>query len=254
MKSKYYLSIFFKSALAAVVLSSAMFVSCVQSSNNDSGKSDSTLAQEIKDAGESVAVKKEDSKKEWKIFIDSILAAKSNKSYHSGDVSYSGLTFKITKRFNFDRYDDTYHYLDAERGEKIIWSDLTIKSKDKNPTLHGFGVYYLDADSSFVLIDVLNYRFYRWEDYGTYLGNYHDNTNDFAYKESIRFSLYGKISDDLLNKKIFVVTKKSPMFNRTEDRFGNPPVSYSSANGMLNKISAGFEWKENGYKFVARIN
>lgn len=229
-------------------------MSCVENDRNENGQSDTTLAQEIREASETINVKSDDSQKKWKTFIDSMLNAKSTKSYHTGDVSYSGLNFKITKRFNFDRYDDTYHYLDAERGEKIIWSDLTIKSKDKNPTLHGFGVYYLDTDSSFVLIDILNYRFYRWEDYATYLGNYHDNSNDFSYKESVRFSVYGKISDDLLNKKIFIITKKSPMFTRTEERFGNPPVSYSPADGMLNKISAGFEWKDNGYKFIARIN
>src|SRR5690606_2321252 len=156
-------------------------------------------------------------------------------------------------RFTFDRYDDTYHYKDAERGDKYITANITITSKTKDPMLHGFGLYCMDADSALNLVGMFSYRLFRWEDYGTYLGNYNDNKNDFAYSESIKFALGLSMPDSLLNKKLLVLTREKPFYTRTVNRYDTPPVSYISSGTMLNNISADYEWNENGYVKVAEI-
>jgi hypothetical protein len=77
------------------------------------------------------------------------------------------------------------------------------------------------------LLGTLEYRFVRWEDYATYLGNNADYGNDFAHTKTIRFSAGIQVSnDDINDKAVFLVIKKVNCFTRRNDRFGNPPVSY----------------------------
>ena len=69
-------------------------------------------------------------------------------------------------------------------------------------------------------------EFNRWEDYATYLGNYHDSHNDFAKVNSVKFKLGLQVSDEKLNKPYAIVLMKENVLARHYERFDNPPVSY----------------------------
>src|SRR5690606_18067036 len=230
-----------------VLLCAALIQSCVNTSQNKAeGEAQNTDSL-------TVQTNKFKKKQDWIHVLDSILKQKNSATYSSNGLTYRSLTFKKSNRFIFDRYDDTYHYSDTERGDKYITANITVSSETKDPLLHGFGLYYMDADSALNLIDMFKYRFFRWEDYGSYLGNYSDNKNDFAYSESIKFAIGVSISDTLLNKKLLVLTREKPFYSRTEARFNTPPVSYVSSTSLLNKITADYEWIENGYIKIAEI-
>lgn len=189
----------------------------------------------------------------WKFILDSLNKIPNKSKYKEGQNIYSGLSFKVGKTFTYDRYGDTYHYSTAERGDKYITSNVNIKSESKDPALHMFALYYLDSDSSLILVNAMEYRFQRWEDYGTYLGNYLDKNNDFAYSETVKFTLGTTIPENLLKNKLFIVSIKTPSFIRSVARFDNPPVSYSSNGKMVRRISKDFEWTENGYTLISII-
>ena len=69
-------------------------------------------------------------------------------------------------------------------------------------------------------------KFARWSDYGSYLGNYHDNINDFAKTSSVRFKLGCEVSEDVVRKPYALVLKKENTLTRNTEKFENPPVSY----------------------------
>ena len=186
--------------------------------------------------------------------LDSISSSPNRKSISFDATSYSGLDFKFSKKWISDRYSDSYMYSEAERGETYLTANITVTSKSKNPMLHEFGLYYLDKDSSLVLVNPMLYRFFRWEDYGTYLGNYNDNSNDFAHRESVKFTLGVSVSDEILNKKLFILTNKEPNLTRNVKRFENPPVSYVGNSSLLSKINRDYEYLDNGYIKVSKLN
>ena len=71
----------------------------------------------------------------------------------------------------------------------------------------------------------MDIEFYKWEDYGSYLGNEADYSNDFSRTQTIRFDVgYELKISDYKGKDIYLVaTRKGEMFKGT-DRLRNPPV------------------------------
>lgn len=160
---------------------------------------------------------------------------KEQKSIEQGDVTLTFSDIKIQSRWIFDRYGDRYHYIEAERGNKLLTSRLTIKSESNNPVLPPIHVYKLEG-GELVYLNTLSYKFYRWEDYGSYLGNNADYGNDFSRSASIRFSPGCQISeDDIKDHAIFLMVEKKNCVARKESRLDNPPVSYTT---QLCKLSS----------------
>lgn len=190
---------------------------------------------------------------EWPKLIDSVLRSPNRSSIETENTVYKGLAFKQSKTFTFDRYDDTYHYQTAERGDKFIISDVNVTSKVKDPELVPFGIYEIMPDSTLSLIKMMDYRLRRWEDYATYLGNYNDNTNDFSYSETVRFSIGGSVPDSIPNNKLIIVSSTLPSYSRRSNRFDTPPVSYSTSKTMSKRISKDFEWIDNHYIKVVTL-
>ncbi len=90
-------------------------------------------------------------------------------------VSLEPLKIKINsinsqQQWTFDRYGYEYRYRDARRGFKYVVADVSITSDVHNPQLPSIEVYKTYGDK-LSYIGTLHYEFYRWEDYGSYLGN-----------------------------------------------------------------------------------
>lgn len=92
------------------------------------------------------------------------------------------------------------------------------------------------TDGELHLLGILGYEFRRWEDYGSYLGNYADYKNDFSHSKTIPFSCGIELpADKLKNGTIYLALKKSTCFNRTKNKYGNPEVKYVKSNSCNTK-------------------
>ena len=144
-------------------------------------------------------------------------------------IGYNTVTFSnisIGKNYIHDSYEDRYFYNDADRGCKYISVLMTVKSDDHDPDIPQLAVYTINGDK-------MNFEgsfrteFNRWEDYSTYLGNYHDSHNDFAKVNTVRFKLGLQVSDEKLAKPYAIVLMKKNVLTRLYEQFRNPPVYYS---------------------------
>lgn len=149
-------------------------------------------------------------------------------------AKYSDLSFNA--RFVMDRYDNSYHYRDADRDTKyaIIGMTVTAGKGVNNPEMPGAALYWADG-ATLRKLGEFSIEFTRWESYATYLGNYSDSRNDFAKVQTIPFTLGVQISDEMARKRpLYVVATKDGCIGRGYGRFRNPPDFYSGACSALN--------------------
>lgn len=153
-------------------------------------------------------------------------AMKEQSNITDSPLSYNFRNIQLTKRWYFDRYGDRYHYRDSERGSKYITSNVTINSEIKDPALNPIYAFILE-NGVLRMIAQLTYEFYRWEDYGSYLGNSADYSNDFSRSSKITFSVGAQLEDDdSKDSPIFILMRKSNCIQRTENTYGRPAVKY----------------------------
>jgi hypothetical protein len=142
--------------------------------------------------------------------------------------------YNFTNQFDFDRYDDRYHYRESERGNKYLSFDVVISSEDKDPSLPLFYIYVLDAGNLTLISSSrgMDYEFYEWEDYGSYLGNDADYSNDFSRTKSIRFDIGEEVKvSDYKGKKVYLLMSKNNTAYRST-RIGNPEIYYTTLSSM----------------------
>ncbi len=150
-------------------------------------------------------------------------------------VKYGDLSLRFDKvwkgkRWSFDDYGSQYFLRDAQRGNSHIMTRVSVTSENNNPSLPPILVYQMD-NGELRLLGTLGYKFRRWKDYGSYLGNYADYGNDFAHSKTIPFNCGVELSnDDLKSGKIYVVLKKQACFNRTKVDYGNPEIAYRESS------------------------
>src|SRR5690554_4627485 len=163
-----------------------------------------------------------------------ILEPASNVRYGSLSLHFERVS--IGKRWSFDDYGHEYFLRDAQRGNKHVLARVSITSEVNDPTLPPILVYNMD-NGELNLLGTLGYKFRRWKDYGSYLGNYADYGNDFAHSKTIHFNCGLELSEDSLKSgTVFVVLKKQGCFNRVISNFGNPKVAYSEDSCNPKKI------------------
>lgn len=135
----------------------------------------------------------------------------------------------IRDRWVFDRHGTGQMYREAVRGSSHVVADVRIASDEHNPKLPQLAIYKVGASNErLVYVTTMIYRFYRWRDYGTYLGNNPDHGNDFAFTESIRFVAGASLRESVLESDVlFVLAEKNGCGVRQRDDFASPPISYA---------------------------
>ncbi|MBR2250392.1 MAG: hypothetical protein IJ844_07795 [Prevotella sp.] len=165
-------------------------------------------------------------------------------------VSFSNITTSST--FVFDSYGDSYRYRTADRGNVYITAVMSVTSSSKNPDLPTLAVYSINGDQM-NLEGIMDVRFARWRDYGHYLGNYPDYSNDFAKTSTIRFKLGKEVSSDVMKNPYAIVLKKYNGLSRKNDRYENPPVSYNGYIGYPYMLSLDDFTRDNAQYVVIKI-
>lgn len=172
-------------------------------------------------------------------------------------ISYDDLSLKFDKiwkgkRWSFDDYGHKYFLRDAERGNSHIMARVSITSENNNPTLPPILVYQMD-NGELKYLGTLGYKFRRWKDYGSYLGNYADYGNDFSHSKTIPFNCGVELSnDDLKNGTIYVILKKQGCFNRSKANYGSPEISYTESLCNPKRILK-VEDFENDYELLKKL-
>lgn len=163
----------------------------------------------------------------------------------------------VSKRFVFDRYGNSYHYLDADRDSRFISANLSVTAQKgiENPFLPGFALYAANGHE-LERIQTFRTRFQKWEDYATYLGNYHDSRNDFTKSQTVHFSIGAQVSDEHWAKRpLYIVVSDSGCLGREEESFRSPPVHYAgSCQSLERSLSLETILKGNAAKIVRRID
>jgi hypothetical protein len=158
-------------------------------------------------------------------------ALKTTPLVDAGGVKVSVGTPSFSKQFVFDRYDTSYRYRDADRDHKyvVIGLSATAAKGVSDPNLPGFALYWADG-KELRRVSEFDLQFVRWEDYATYLGNYHDSRNDFAKNATIPFTMGAHVTDrELAKRPLYVVATTMGCQSRSYERFRNPPVYYFGA-------------------------
>lgn len=128
-------------------------------------------------------------------------------------------------KFIFDRYDDHYRYQMANRGYKFISATMNIESSNNNPMLPQPAIYKISG-GQMTKVSSFMVRFYKWKNYGTYLGNNADYANDFSKAEKINFSIAAHVPSSTTSEAYAIVCKNKNELVRQYEQFENPPVSY----------------------------
>ncbi len=188
----------------------------------DEAKKATTLIAEI----EKIEIEKREAEERKKAL--GFKSIKENTSLEIGDVIIKFNSVNTASQWNFDNYGTEYRLRKAERDETYIVANVSISAESKDPSLPPISVYQI-SNGSLKLLGTMGYEFVRWKDYGSYLGNYADYGNDFAYTKTISFNCGLSVSQSIMDKDpVFVVVKKANCFNRTNNTYGNPPISYTA--------------------------
>lgn len=172
-------------------------------------------------------------------------------------VKYDDLSLKFDKiwkgkRWSFDDYGNQYFLRDAERGNSHIMARVSITSEKNNPLLPAILVYQMN-NGELKYLGTQGYKFRRWKDYGSYLGNHADYGNDFSHSKTIPFNCGIQLSnDDLKSGTIYVVLKKQGCFNRTKVDYGNPEIAYKESSCSSKRILK-VEDFDNDYVLLKKI-
>lgn len=128
----------------------------------------------------------------------------------------------IGNRFTFDAYGDEWFYRDADRGYKYVTMSMSVTSESRSPKIPEFAIYKIKGDEMYKE-GVFTTEYARWSDYGSYLGNYHDNQNDFAKVSTVKFKLGCEVDEELIKQPFAIVVKKQNLLKEEYDRYKNPP-------------------------------
>ena len=184
------------------------------------------------------------------------LGFKALKPQSTTEIGYNKVSFSniiSSNTFVFDSYGDSWRYRTADRGNTYVTAVMSVTSSSKDPNLPTLGVYSINGNQ----MDregVMEVRFARWRDYGSYLGNYHDTGNDFAKTSTIRFKLGVEVPADVVKKPYAIVLKKNNGLSRNYSRFDNPPVSYTGSVSYPYALSLDNFTEENSEYIIVKIS
>lgn len=218
--------------------------------DNFKGTNDATIAtKEIAKIDRTIEQKRIDAERKKALGYKVL---KPNTRVKFGDLSLRFDKIWKGKRWSFDDYGSQYFLRDAKRGNSHIMARVSITSDNNNPSLPPILVYQMN-NGELKLLGTLGYKFRRWEDYGSYLGNTADYGNSFAHSKTIPFNCGLELSnDDLKSGTIYVVLKKQGCFNRTKVDYGNPEIAYRESSCNPKRILK-VEDFDNDYELLKKL-
>lgn len=140
-------------------------------------------------------------------------------------LAFNKLSF--SDRWEFDRYPGKSTVDIAEDGYSYLTAQVAITTQNHDPRLPPILVYSWH-DGVCHLLGTMTYAFNKWTSKDAYLGNTHDDGNDFAKSPTVQFSPGLAIPTAELGNDLIVMVENAPCIGKQEQQFDNPPVTYSS--------------------------
>lgn len=125
-----------------------------------------------------------------------------------------------------------YYYVSAEKDQQMVSFDFTATSKDKNPYIPSLYIAKIEGDK-LSNVEVFEVRFKKWNQYGCYIGLYHDETNDFSTTDSVKFTAFSAVPKD--GGEYVVFTDGAKCYVRQEMERKRPPIEYIPMGGCAYK-------------------
>lgn len=143
-------------------------------------------------------------------------------------------SLKFGERWAFDYHNQgDYHYRTPEKGSTYLLLNVTVESAEKNPFLPDLAVFVIDG-KEMRRVSGFNYKFRRWQSYGSFIGLYHDFKNDFAHVSTVPFNAAASLSKEN-SKKPFAVVATGKNCHVRESVIGQPNLSITSTPGCASK-------------------
>ena len=202
-------------------IASIVFLGCDVQTQNEASRNQQLKTDSLINASKGISdsIKKAEEKNK----LNRLKLIKETSTVKVNDVSLKFLNVSTSNNWIHDNYGSEYFYNSSERGNIFIVARISISADTKNPNLPPISILTLKKNE-IICIGNLTYKFTKWADYGTYLGNYADYGNDFAHTKTISFTCGLEISNTDLNFPVYVAVKKENTYARREERFHTPPV------------------------------
>lgn len=167
------------------------------------------------------------------------LGFKAVKQKTTVEIGYNTVTFSninISGKFIFDDYGYKYFFRESDRGHKYVTATMRVKSTSTDPLLPQCAIYSISGDKMEFERGFVT-EFARWEDYGTYLGNYHDFKNDFAKTSTVSFKIGAEVREEVTKSAFAIVLMNMNGLTRETRKYPNPPVFYSGSMDYPSTLS-----------------
>ena len=183
----------------------------------------------IQKVKEAIKHKEEEQKEKERIRREGFKALQQHKSFKSENVKIDVGNITIGNTWSYDRNEYEYSYKTADKDSLYVKFDFTATSNIKEPKLPAIYCGIITNDGNIRKIEKCDVRFSKWSSYGAYLGNYHDATNDFSKRKTIKFTYGVQMKKAYINNNSIVLfTNLDECVNRVDREYGSPPALYSS--------------------------
>lgn len=180
-------------------------------------------------------------------------ALKDNMTVQCGNVKASFSNISIGNTFVFDNYGYEYRYRQADKNYKFVTAAMNITSEENNPKLPQCALYCVDGEYM-SYEGILDTRFARWDDYGSYLGNDADYNNDFSKVNTVKFKIGAEISNEKNRLPFALIMKKENVLTRTHDNLSRPEISYSGRADFKSSLTIDDLQEGGEYVVIKRFN
>jgi hypothetical protein len=176
-------------------------------------------------------------------------------TFTADDSAVALQSAQIGSQWSFNDHGGEYEYRTSERGSRYITASVAYSSKSKDPKLAPL-IVYASNGGELKRLGVMGFEFVRWSSYATFLGNYHDDGNDFAHTARIRFTMGLQVENGAISKPLYIVASSIGCAERSTDRFGNPPVRYMtySCDKAAPDVLHASDFKDGRFGIVKRID
>lgn len=126
-----------------------------------------------------------------------------------GEIKYTISALSFNRTFEFGQCSDVSEvsYRTADRDETYLQGSMSVTSKSKNASAPDLALYHIE-NGKLKFISTFNNEYASWTSYGAKIGNYSDDSHDFAKVSTIRYKIGALLNIEYLKVPLFVVIKK----------------------------------------------
>lgn len=126
-----------------------------------------------------------------------------------GEIKYTISALSFNRTFEFGECSDVSEvsYRTADRDETYLQGSMSVTSKSKSASAPDLALYRIE-NGKLKFISTFDNEYASWTSYGSKIGNYSDDSHDFAKVSTIRYKIGALLNVEYLNVPLFVVIKK----------------------------------------------